>query len=101
MELKLVNAKEMNSLEQYLFAIVTGMLSIKTIAEFHIQAIKLGILKEDQECRVNTIIWDCKRILKILQDQAESIKELLPDEFSIENVIKELAKQSPKNKKKQ
>lgn len=90
MEIKLVEANKMKSLEDYLVALVTGMISLKTLEAFHIQAINLGILKEDQDCRINTILWDFKRLHKLYFDQAESILELLPDDISIENIIAQL-----------
>jgi len=90
MELKFVEASKMKSLEDYLCALITGMISIKTLQSFHERAVHLGILKEDQDCRGNTIIWDCKRLNKLYQDQAESILELLPEGFTFENILAQL-----------
>lgn len=90
MELKLVEAKKMKSLEDYFIALVTGMITIKTLQSFQEQAINLGVLKEDQECRLNSIIWDCKRLNKLYFDQAESVLELIPGDISIEKVIANL-----------
>lgn len=92
MQIKLVDAKHMKSLEDYLIALVAGLISIKTLESFHAKAILLGILKEDQECRANTAIWDCKRLHKIYMEQADSVLELLPDDISFEKIISELSK---------
>ncbi len=90
MEIKLVEASKMKSLEDYLVALVTGMISLKTLESFHVQAVNLGVLKEDQECRANTILWDFKRLNKLYHDQADSVLELLPDDFAIEKIIEKL-----------
>ncbi len=90
MQIKLVEAKKMKSLEDYLIALVTGMISIKTLESFHAQAINLGILKEDQECRGNTILWDCKRLQRLYLDQADSVLQLLPDEISLPDIVNKL-----------
>lgn len=92
MQIKLVEAKNMKSLEDYLISLVTGLISIKTLESFHAQAINLGILKEDQECRGNTILWDCKRLQKLYMDQADSVLQLLPDDISLPNIVNKLIK---------
>ena len=92
MQIKLVEAKHMKSLEDYLIALVAGLISIKTLESFHAKAILLGILKEDQDCRANTAIWDCKRLQKIYMEQADSVLELLPDDISFDTIVSHLAK---------
>ena len=90
MELKIVEAKKMKSLEDYLIALVSGLISIQTLQSFHEQAVNIGILKEDQVCRANTIVWDLKRLYLIYFQQAESIRELIPEEFNFENLLNKL-----------
>ena len=91
MEIKYTDAKNIKSLEDYLISLVLGLISLKTLEAYHVRAMELGILKEDQECMANTLIWDFKRLKKLYFDQAASIKELLPEDFNIENVISKLA----------
>lgn len=92
MQIKLVEAKHMKNLEDYLVALVAGLISIKTLESFHVQAINLGVLKEDQACRANTILWDCKRLQRLYMQQADSVLELLPPEISFENIVAHLVK---------
>ena len=87
METKYVDAKKMKTLEDYLIALVTGLISLRTLESFHVQAVDMGILKEDQMCRANTIVWDMKRMQKLYSDQAATILELLPDEFDVDTAI--------------
>lgn len=98
MDLKLVDCKKMKSLDDYAMALLAGMISIKTLESFHVKAVSLGILKEDLECRANTIVWDLKRMLKLYQDQCESILDLLPTE-TFEKAMKSL-KEDIKTQKK-
>jgi hypothetical protein len=88
----LVNPKKMKNLDDYAFALVSGMITLKTLMEFQAQSMKLGILKEDQECRVNTILWDFNRISKLYQEQCASVLEMLPENFSFESIIEDLQK---------
>ena len=88
-----VNADKMKSLEEYAISLVMGLVSLKTLEGFHIKAIDLGVLKEDQECRLNTIIWDIKRLIKLYQDQLASVLELIPDDFNIDSIMDSLRKQ--------
>lgn len=90
MELKYVDSKNLKSLDDYLVALVMGIISLETLQSFHEKSINLGILKEDQECRANTLLWDFKRLRKLYFEQAESVLELLPEGLSIENVIAKL-----------
>jgi hypothetical protein len=87
MELKYVDARKMKTHEDYVTALVTGFISLRTLESFHARAVDLGILKEDQLCRANTIIWDMKRMMKLYSDQAASVLELLPETFDIDVAI--------------
>jgi len=91
-DLTYVDAKSLKSLEDYAVALVTGMLSLKTLEAFHIKAVDLGILSEDMSCRANTIIWDLRRDIKLYKDQLESVLELVPDDFNANTIIESLKK---------
>lgn len=93
MEYRYVDASKMKSLEDYAIALVMGILSLKTLESFHVRAVDLGVLKEDHECRLNTIVWDLKRIMKLYNDQLASILELVPDDFNVESIMESLRQQ--------
>jgi hypothetical protein len=101
MDPKLVQAKDMKSHEEYFVALALGIVSLRTLQSFHTQAVKLGLLREDETCRANTISWDINRLVKLYQDQAEGILELLPEGFSIEATLDTLRKKeiNPRKKK--
>lgn len=87
MDLTYVNPLDLKSLEDYLISLVMGGISLKTLREFHLTAMKLGVLTEDQNCRANTIIWDFNRLIKIYAEQMESISELLPEDFKADTIL--------------
>ena len=91
MELKYVESKKkLKTHDDYITALLTGILSLQTLEGFHEQAIDVGILKEDQVCRANTILWDFKRMIKLYTDQACSVLELLPDSFDLDVALEVL-----------
>lgn len=93
--------EEMETLEQYAIALVLGMISLKSLIGFHQKALNLGILKEDQECRLNTIVWDIGRLNRLYMEQADSVFEMLPSEINIDTILKALkAKELPKKTRK-
>lgn len=100
MEFSQFSPKEMETLEQYATACVLAMISLKSLTGFQKKALDLGILKEDEECRLNTLIWDIGRLNRLYLQQTESVLERLPDSISIESTLKALkAKELPKTRK--
>jgi hypothetical protein len=93
MDITYADAKNMKNLEQYAVALIVGMFSLKTLEDFQLRAIEIGIMPEDLNCRANTILWDMKRILKLYRDQLESVLELLPVDFKVDMIIENLKKQ--------
>lgn len=87
MEFKLINPKDIVSLEDYLITCLTSVINLEALEKFHIRAVEIGILKEDQECLANSIVWDIRRLQKLLKDQSESVLELLPHNFSVTECI--------------
>lgn len=87
-----VTSKKMKSLDDYCMALVSGILSLQTLEAFHIRAVEIGILKEDMECRANTIVWDLRRCIKIYHTQLAEALDLLPDEINIAKLIEDLKK---------
>lgn len=74
-------------------------ISLKSISNFQKRAIDLGVLKEDEECRLNTIIWDLVRLDSLFSQQMGSILERIDEKIDIDETIKSLLKASRKRKK--
>ena len=85
-----VDEKSLKSLEDYSVFLASGLLSLMTLQNLQVRAIEIGIMKEDQAERANTIVWDLRRLINLYKDQTESILEMLPDDFNHEAVIEKL-----------
>lgn len=90
MDHTLVDEKSLKNLEDLAIYLTTGMLSLMTLQNIQVKSLEIGILKEDQAERANTIIWDILRLLKLYKDQTESVLELLPDDFNHGVIIEKL-----------
>lgn len=85
-----VDEKSLKSLEDLAVFLTSGMLSMITLQNIQVRALEIGIMKEDQAERANTIIWDLRRLIKLYQTQTESILEMLPDDFNAVAIIEKL-----------
>lgn len=87
-----VDEKSLKSLEDYAIYLVSAMLTFKTLQNMQVRALEIGILPEDLSERVNTMVWDIRRLIKLYQEQTESVLELLPDDFNGSTIIENLKK---------
>ena len=87
-----VDVKSLRNLEDYAVLLESSKITLLTLYNIHVRAIEIGILKEDMIERVNTILWDTKRQLKMYIDQLEAVKELLPSKFNPKKQLKRLVK---------
>ncbi len=90
MDLTFVDEKNLNSLEDLSIYLTTAIFTLMTLQNHQIKALEIGILKEDQAERANTIIWDLRRLLKMYQEQTQSVLDMLPDDFNHEAIIEKL-----------
>ncbi len=96
METTFIDEKSVKSLEDYATLLTTQLISLITLQKMNIHALEIGILKDDQSERVNTMIWDMNRLLKSTRDQLESCLELLPDDFNASSTLEKLKNASLK-----
>ncbi len=85
-----VDEKSLKNLEDYAVFLSSALLSLITLQNLQVRALEIGIMKEDQAERANTIIWDLRRLMKLYSIQTESILELLPDDFNAVAIIEKL-----------
>lgn len=88
-----VDENSLKSLEDYAVLLTSGMISLMTLQNIEVKALKIGIMKEDQAERSNTMVWELRRLMKLYQNQLESVLELLPDDFNGKAVIDKLKDQ--------
>ena len=70
-----VSVDEMSTIEHYAASLIFGVYSIKTLEAFHVKALKLGLLNEDEEESVKTICWEMKRLIALHKTQLDQITE--------------------------
>lgn len=85
-----VDEKSLKTLEDYAVFLTSSLITLNTLHNLEVRAIEIGIMKEDQAERSNTILWDLRRLMKQYQTQIESVLELLPEEFSVDTIIDKL-----------
>ncbi len=72
-DIKFVNANELETLEQYGAALLSSMISLRTLEQFHLVAFKKGLLDTDEEECSKTICWELHRLMALYQKQVEHI----------------------------
>lgn len=86
-----VDENSLKSLEDYAIFLTSGMLTLNTLQNLQVRALKIGIMKEDMNERANTIIWDIRRQIKLYQMQLEAVLELTGDFDATKSVEKLMA----------
>jgi len=74
-EIKFVNAKDLTCLEEYGAALLSSMISLKTLESFHIAAFNKGLLDEDESETGKTICWEIQRLISLYKTQIENVLE--------------------------
>jgi hypothetical protein len=74
-EVMWVNAKDMKTLEEYGAALLSGMMSLKTLEAYHVFAFKKGLLNEDEQETGKTICWEINRLFALYRAQLDHILE--------------------------
>jgi len=87
-EIKFVNAEDLNSLEDYGAALLSSLISLKTLEAFHIAAFNKGLLDEDEAETGKTICWEIQRLIALYKTQIENVLDRT--DLSEEDVIKSL-----------
>jgi hypothetical protein len=85
-----VDEKSLKSLEDYAVFLTSGMITLMTLQNIQVHAIKIGIMKEDMNERANTIIWDVRRQIKLYEEQLKEVLDLLPEDFTADAIIEKL-----------
>lgn len=74
-DIQFVNPTQMKTLEQYGAALLSGMISLKTLEAFHIQAFSIGLLDQDEEEAGKTICWEIQRLIALYKTQMQNVLE--------------------------
>jgi hypothetical protein len=85
-----VDEKSLKTLEDYAVILAGAMLSLKTLQNFQVRALEIGIMPEDMNEIATTIIWDLRRLINLYKGQIEATFELIPDDFNAQEIIKKM-----------
>lgn len=83
-----VDQSSVRTLEDYVVMTATMILSLKTLQNLQIEAIKKGVLPEGLDERANVIVWDCGRMIAHCDTQLCECLEVVGNEFDLEKVIR-------------
>lgn len=72
-EIKFVNAEDLGTLEEYGAALLSSLISLRTLEAFHIAAFNRGILDEDEAETGKTIMWEIQRLIALYKTQIENV----------------------------
>jgi hypothetical protein len=94
---RFVSADKLKTIEDYAASLLSGMISLKTLAGFHLHAESKGLLESDEIETSKTMIWEIRRLLNIYKTQLDSVLERT--ELTSEAIMKSLEAIVPKAKK--
>ena len=92
-EIKFVNAEDLESLEQYGAALLSSLISLRTLEGFHLAAFSKGLLDEDEEETGKTICWEIQRLISLYKTQIENVLDRT--ELNEEDILKNLKSMMP------
>ena len=85
-----VDAKNIKSLEDLICNLVSEIATLLTLKATQERALEIGIMKEDQMQRAGNIVGMLDALILFYIQQADSVEELLPPEFSVEAIGEKL-----------
>ncbi len=81
---------EVKNLEDYACALGLAIIYFRVFKQHHIEAYKAGILPEDLQERLNVLVWDIDRMIRLYNLQIKDTVELLPDNIDFESNMNKL-----------
>jgi len=92
-DVQFVSAEELTTLEHYGAALLSSMISLRTLEGFHIAAFNKGLLDDDEAETGKTICWEIQRLMALYKTQIENILDRT--ELSEEEVLQSLKAMMP------
>lgn len=92
-QIRLVDAKDLETLEDYATSLLTGVASLKTLECYHLHAFNKGILEEDEIKLCESIRHDLERLMRLYITQMENILDRT--NITQEDILNELRKIMP------
>ena len=92
-EIKFVNAEDISTLEEYGAALLSSLISLKTLEAFHVAAFNKGILDQDEAETGKTIVWEIHRLIALYKTQIENVLDRT--ELKEEDILQSLKAMMP------
>ena len=100
MQVQLLPAENIKTLQHYAVALMVGMYTLKSQEEYHRYADNLGLLDDTESTQARLMIGRFRELIKLYQKQLEACLERIPEEIDAKAIIAELQKNVTKKKKK-
>lgn len=91
MEIKQIRADQIKTLEDYATILCLGLVTIRSMELYQAKALECGIMQEVEEEQAKTIIWECRRIEKLIEGQIKNIEVRMDTQMDYMDVINNLA----------
>ncbi len=92
-DLKFVNAEDLTNIEEYGAALLTSLISLRTLEAYHIAAFNKGLLDEDEAETGKTICWEIQRLISLYKTQVENVLDRT--ELKESEILKHLKERMP------
>jgi hypothetical protein len=92
-DVRFVSVNELETLEQYAGALLSGLVTLRTLEAYHLEAYKKGLLDEDEAELSATLSWEIKRLIGLYKKQIENIVERT--KFNPDEALNEFRKMMP------
>lgn len=92
-EAQFVNPEQLENLDQYGAALLSSLISLKTLEGFHIAAFNKGLLDEDEAETGKTICWEIQRLIQLYKTQINNVLDRT--DLKEDEVINSLRKMMP------
>ncbi len=104
-DIRFVSPDKLTTLEEYAVALLSGLISLKTLEGFNIAAFNKGLLDEDESETCKTICWEIKRLLALYHTQINNVldrTELTERDIldSLKSIMPDVKKSRKKNSNK-
>lgn len=91
MEAKKLKAETIKSLPDYAVCLCLSLVSIRSLELYQATAIQAGVLDDEEVEHAKTMIWECRRLEKLIQNQIKKIEERLPEQVDFLAIVNKMA----------
>ena len=90
-DIQFLDSDKIHTLEQYAASLLTSMISLRSLEQYHIVAMARGIVEEDEAETCKTICWELRRLMNLYLKQYNQIHDRAPiDEKEVMDKLKSI-----------